>query len=390
MSELKAEIDKLNQTLSKVKVLIINNRLYIRGRFPSPETGKKVRTSLATGCIANKAGLKIAALRAKEMDLALLSDKFDWNNYRENTDNKVTAPAPKTVGEWIDEFEKEFWRKTPQTEKKKYYYNGTYRIVFKHLPRDKQLSIDLLIDTACEATSPNGSVRYLACRRSYPALAQFANLPESEIKRLKSYAGTYRPSRPINEKTLPSDEQILEIWKKVDQPGWGYIYGLLAIYGIRPHEVYHCKLVGSNPVMLEVAEDTKTGRRFAFPAIADCWKEMLPLVPAPVEYSGSKEFPCTSTFHARLCEDTGAPFSCYALRHSYARRMFLQGHHSDLIAKSMGHSEALHHKAYRAWWGQEPYNARYLQTMKHWREQNPHALELPLVVSVDPEEASET
>ena len=37
---------------------------------------------------------------------------------------------------------------------------------------------------------------------------------------------------------LPSDPQILEAMLRIPNPGWRLVYGLMATYGLRNHEVF--------------------------------------------------------------------------------------------------------------------------------------------------------
>ncbi|EKQ70264.1 hypothetical protein OsccyDRAFT_0542 [Leptolyngbyaceae cyanobacterium JSC-12] len=366
------ELRLVNQSLSKVRLIVVKNRLYVRGHFPpKPGTTNPVRTSLATGCVAQLSGLKIAGLKAKEIDIALLMGKFEWSTYLKSANPPAPPPVEtKTVGDWIEAFEKEYWRRKSDTRKNRTYYHKNYRLPFKKIPQDSALTLEVLIDVAC-AAKPDSSTRKSLCRKSLYHLAEFAGFSADQLKHLRSYEGTYS-MRSINEKVLPSDEEILEVWRRIDLPGWKFIYAILAIYGLRPREALtadYSALTSELP-LVEVGDDTKTGRRMVFPCVAEGWEEMLShLEPQAVEFRGVyNEEPGATVLWYHLKKRPRSPFSPYSLRHCYGRRMFLQGHPSDLIAKSMGHSEAIHRSVYRAWWGQEPYNQRYLETMKRWKE----------------------
>jgi hypothetical protein len=37
---------------------------------------------------------------------------------------------------------------------------------------------------------------------------------------------------------LPSDEVIVEWYDRIPNPTWRYVYGIMATYGLRNHEVF--------------------------------------------------------------------------------------------------------------------------------------------------------
>jgi hypothetical protein len=77
---------------------------------------------------------------------------------------------------------------------------------------------------------------------------------------------------------LPSDEEILEWSHAISDPRWRQVYGLMATYGLRPHEVFYLddEELRQGGVMLTVLDGTKTGRRQAFP-LHEEWVEYFDL-----------------------------------------------------------------------------------------------------------------
>ena len=41
---------------------------------------------------------------------------------------------------------------------------------------------------------------------------------------------------------LPTDELIERIWAKIPNKSWKFVFGLMATYGLRNHEVFFCDL----------------------------------------------------------------------------------------------------------------------------------------------------
>jgi hypothetical protein len=69
------------------------------------------------------------------------------------------------------------------------------------------------------------------------ALARFAGV-EVDLKRFK---GNYSLSK-TKRRQLPEDAVIQEWRSRFTNPAWQWVYGMLAVYGLRPHEVFHLDL----------------------------------------------------------------------------------------------------------------------------------------------------
>jgi hypothetical protein len=81
--DLKERINQANQGLEKVSIRQKDNRLYVRGRHfpPKPGDSEGGRYEIALGVSATPAGLKVAIAKAKDIDNALLWEKFDWGPF---------------------------------------------------------------------------------------------------------------------------------------------------------------------------------------------------------------------------------------------------------------------------------------------------------------------
>jgi integrase len=182
-----------------------------------------------------------------------------------------------------------------------------------------------------------------ACN-AYRQLAEFAGLPSETCSSLR---GSYSASE-VDPRYLPEDELIAQWRAEIKDPGWQWVSGMLATYGLRPHEVYSCDLADFPTV--RVYEGTKTGSRFCWPLYpewADSWN-LVGRVDRPLElargYSNAQLGTKTSKFFERWgnCQ-------AYDLRHSYARRCLEFGFSPEFGAKMMGHSPETHCRVYRRW-----------------------------------------
>ena len=149
---------------------------------------------------------------------------------------------------------------------------------------------------------------------------------------------------------VPTDDEIIE-WVQAAREPHRYYFGLMATFGIRPHEADSSILLPDDN--LQVKEDTKTGSRIVIPLHPE-WIDLFDLrtkrsrpatdrvVPVPDECSQwiNKE-------RVRL----GIKWRAYALRHAFAARLWrLGGGQLDVYtaARLMGHTVKEHEKTYRS------------------------------------------
>ncbi|MEM6716600.1 MAG: hypothetical protein AAGD09_21015 [Cyanobacteria bacterium P01_F01_bin.56] len=62
---------------------------------------------------------------------------------------------------------------------------------------------------------------------------------------------------------IPSDEDIIRYRNELENPAWQWVYGVMACYGLRNHEVFYLDL--SEFPVVRVLDDTKTGAREVWP-----------------------------------------------------------------------------------------------------------------------------
>lgn len=138
----------------------------------------------------------------------------------------------KTARELINDFEQAYFAKrnrTPQTETT----FKDYLKVLKHLPQDK-VPTALDIKQLILKTKPNTKTRQRYCI-VLNCFALFAGINLNfDTKSLK---GNYKPEK-VKQTSLPTDEQIIEIYKTIRESKWWGVYMLIACYGIRNHQIF--------------------------------------------------------------------------------------------------------------------------------------------------------
>jgi integrase len=321
---------RLKRSRIPVRIVQRGDRLYVRGTFP-PAPGsvqnRPHQQRIALGVAANGRGLVVAEQRAKEIGVALEGGKFRWEDWR--------GEQLQTVGDWVSQFQRQFtgaditWKKD-------------YRVAFNKLPPDKALTVELLHHRLATTTQPNTRARL----RAYDAFRQLAALAGMDPSPLAPLRGSYS-AKAVDPRDLPSDEEIAAHRGQIKDPGWRWVYGMIAAYGLRGHEVYRADL--ADFPTLHIPENTKTGARFVWPLHpewAERWqlhhRELPPLEDIP-NYDNGQLGTKTAKFFEKL------PFHAYDVRHCYARRCLEYGYAPEFGAKMMGHSPEVHNTTYRRW-----------------------------------------
>lgn len=338
-------ISKANKKLSvvglRMEVIGKKQNLYIRGMFPNkpyePPGRKQRRIALKIKAITQD-DVKLALDIALEVALDLNKGLFDWRKFEDFDEDK---PKEKTIGYYITEIEHE--RKKTMTD---YSWKYGYESLFKTLPQDAEPTEELLYCWILEQDPKNSTSRkkYITVAR---AIAEAAGLSTNKISKLSGE----QTHKAINPRDLPEDHQIEIMWKHINanDPEWAWIYGMLATYGLRPHEIFRLDL--SSFPDIRVLPETKTGERLVPPLYPD-WVDKFFLddtVRIPSNLKWNPEDP-----NWKLGRKIGNKFTKYHygdpynLRHCYARRCLEVGLSSDISCKLMGHSRDIHEQRYRA------------------------------------------
>ena len=183
-------------------------------------------------------------------------------------------------------------------------------------------------------------------------LAKFAGFQVD----FSTLVGSYSAKR-VNPRLLPSDAAIVAARDSVTNEAWRWVLGMIACYGLRPHETFHLDLA-EFPIV-EVGDETKTGRRIVYPLYPE-WAEAWELDKVKLPNFQTKHSNASlGTNVADAFRRRGIPFHAYDLRHCYARRCFEFALPPDMAAGLMGHSVQIHIKTYRAWIDKATYRRAY-------------------------------
>ena len=342
-----ASLQQVNERLkaSSVKVCIQQrgDRLVLRATLPPKPSSHKTephQQRLSVGLPANLSGLRAAEKRARLLDAQIAAREFNWAEW-----GVATGPVVRSCGEWVARYQKDYIDNGGSLDT----WNGDYAKVLKKLPASASLNGDLL-QTLVIGTKANTRSRQrvvMACN----ALAKFAGI-EWDGSPLR---GNYSPSK-VEPRDLPSDEEIALHRQQLENPAWKWVYGMMATYGLRNHEVFHLEL--DDFPIVKVLEDTKTGAREVWPCYpewAENWElQTRQLPPIKLDRPNSKiGHSVTKYLSPKL------PFLPYDLRHAWAVRTLLFGWPVELSARQMGHSIDVHTRTYQRWIDREKIQAVY-------------------------------
>ncbi|MFK0734623.1 MAG: site-specific integrase [Gloeotrichia echinulata HAB0833] len=248
----------------------------------------------------------------------------------------------------VSEFEKYYFQRRSKNFKSESTWKVEYNSVFKVLDFNGhfngQLSADIL-KAAILSTKPDTRTRKRFCL-TLGALAKFAGLDFDP----SPYSGNYSP-KSRKARDLPTEKIIVEWYNKIKDAKWRWVYGILATYGLRNHEVFFLDLqeLRDGNKILTVLQG-KTGYRKIWPYHPEWFDQFgLQNVKIPDIDCDRSNSNIGGTVSQRFRRNEGIPFKVYDLRHCWAIRTLEYGIDISLAAQQMGHSLAVHSNLYHTW-----------------------------------------
>ena len=296
-------------------------------------TGRK-QQRIALGVEASLAGLGAAESQAMNLGLQLRQNTFTWAAWAPPEDE------PKHDLEFFHATALRIFadRFGDRPDGGKLNWKSRWRPALSRVPASGELSGELLL-AVIEAMPPNS-----AMRRSYgQVLTTVAGACGIDCAPLRAAKSGYSV-RCLQPRDIPADDQIVEIWGAIKHPDWKWVFGMCAVYGLRPHEVQEVEL--TSEAEAKVGDSTKTGYRVVWPA-PQAWVEQFDLCNIQLPKCKAEQF--TNRANIYIHTRGPCPFALYNLRHAYAIRLLLAGVPSSLAARLMGHSVGIHERVYQRW-----------------------------------------
>ncbi len=338
--------------------------LNIRGSLPdkkSPSLSKVQRISLKIP--HSITGLEEAKKAIELIDFQLKKSQFCWSHWIKEKPVSSTQRNKLDVENEIESFKKQFFSNTSKS-KSSAGMNSTWQSAYKpymnrligisnksSLNLGKGLLLEILLSYKQNSRSRQ------QCGIALSALARHLNLELPENwKQLQNGYGIHES----NFRELPSDEEIINSIKLIPNPKWRFVFGLMATYGLRNHEVFFSDLSclrKDGDKILRVFPNTKTGEHQVWPFHPE-WVSLFELdkitETSNVLPKIKLDLKDTTLQHIgrRVSEQFRRykiSFTPYDLRHAWAVRTILIGLPNTVAAKMMGHSVSIHTKTYHHW-----------------------------------------
>ncbi len=339
-SKLEYSLEAVNQRLKAsrlpVSLRVRGGQIWVQGTFP-PKPGSdrprayQQRFSLKQPI--NEEGFKKAEKEAGLIGAELVNKAFRWEKYL----SPDRLPESKPCRLWIEEFQEYYLARhsmKPST------WKGDWLNIYKRLPQDEPLTVGLMVKLIYR-TERDTRDRKETCGK-FQKLADFAKL-DADFLELK---GTYGPSK-VKARDIPSDETIAAQWSKIQNPGWRWVYGMMAACGLRDHEVFFCEWTDEGLQVLK----GKTGPRLVFQPLYPEWVEawdlrnvVRPNIQDADDLYAKQQL---GTKVARAFNRQNIPFSPYNLRHAFGFRAAVTFEiQVPTAAALMGHSPKIHMERY--------------------------------------------
>jgi integrase len=383
---LKEAVDQANQLLARSgtswRLEMRGRRLGLRGPLPPREgTGLEPLTiqRLSLGLEACEASLPRAFAQLQTVREQLSQGTFRWVDWQRSRPGLSPVPSPAVEGlspppappssllpelaEAAASFERAF-QQDPRRRRSPAGARSTWRAAYQPYvrrmlalgaQRRATLTPELLL--AVLESYPLASRARQQCALVLGALARQHQVPLpadwQELGRgYGLHAARFRP--------LPSDAQILRVVEQIPNPAWRLVYGLMATYGLRNHEVFFCDFSALAPGgdrVLRVLPTSKTGEHQVWPFQPE-WVEHFALDRLGHDPEG---LPAVNTdlrrtslqrVGQRVSEQFRRyqlPLTPYDLRHAWAVRTIHIGLPDTVAARMMGHSVAIHTRTYHHW-----------------------------------------
>ncbi|MBW4667337.1 MAG: site-specific integrase [Cyanomargarita calcarea GSE-NOS-MK-12-04C] len=378
ITKLLLELEKVNQRLKSAKAKVTiresNGSLQLRATLPikpgdndTNGTGRK-QYNLSLNIPANFDGLKTAEEEAYELGKLIARKTFEWND-------KYLGEAVKkdfqTIGELLEQFEEKYFKTHKRTTKSEhtffYYFSRTKRFVN---PKDLATADNLI--SSIEKIDKEWA-RYNAMRaisafcmtfKIEIDLSKYSKMPENNSRNIPTdaeiFAGITKFDDYLSRRGNQVNENVKDSWQL-----WRWTYGMLAVFGLRPRELFinpdiDWWLNAENADLIwKVDKECKTGERQALPLYRQ-WIEDFDLRnPKYLEMLITEIGKKDKNNHAEITALTqriswwfrkiGLDFKPYDLRHAWAIRAHILGIPIKAAADNLGHSVQVHTQTYQRW-----------------------------------------
>ncbi|AFY47099.1 phage integrase family protein [Nostoc sp. PCC 7524] len=373
------ELDKVNLRLksakTKVSIRESNGSLQLRATLPikpgdndTKGTGRK-QYNLSLNIPANLDGLKTAEEEAYELGKLIARKTFEWND--KYLGKEATKKDVKTIGDLLEKFAEEYFKTHKRTTKSEhtffYYFSRTQRYTN---PQDLATAENLInsIEKIDKEWAKYNAARAISafCQTFNIEidLSQYSKMPDRNSRNLPTDAeillGITKFEEYLNIRGNQVNQDVKDSWQL-----WRWTYGMLAVFGLRPREIFINPDIdwwlSSENVDLtwKVDKECKTGERQALPLHKEWidefdlrnpkYLEMLATAISKKDKSNHAEITALTQRVSWWFRKIGLDFKPYDLRHAWAIRAHILGIPIKAAADNLGHSVQVHTQTYQRW-----------------------------------------
>ncbi|WP_019502695.1 site-specific integrase [Pseudanabaena sp. PCC 6802] len=363
MEDFDEKLAAINQTFRAVEMgLQIEQRggqLVLRGTLPPKPSSKRLQAHqqrISLGLPANSEGLNLAAQQAKLIAAQTIQASFNWQGY--DAADVLSDRGGNKSDTWSDRiaaFEQHFWATRSKNASSRSTWETAYKPYLGKLveiaeAKPRLSAAEQVYQTVLDTDGRSRSRQ--VCCTALKALCEFLDLavPFDWQKLWGSYN-----QQSLQTRNLPDDKTIVNWYYQITHPGWQFVYGAIATYGLRNHEVFFCDYsdLKAGGQTITVLESTKTGSHEVWP-FAPEWIDVFQLreqniLPAVNTDLASTTLQRIGQRVTRQFKRYDLPFSPYDLRHAWAVRTIHYGLPDAIAAQMMGHSLSIHTRTYQRW-----------------------------------------
>ncbi len=331
--------DRLKQANNPVTVYLAGKKLALYATLPKKNGAGKRQQKISLGIPATSDGLKRIETEAHLLGQRIANGMFSWADYT----REEKRPERMSIADLLPQFREHYLatKKIKVTT-----YDDTWARTFGKLPQNDTLSPENLMLVVL-STVAESSNRKLTCQR-LQALADYAGIKADVLQ----YQGHYDSVDDATPRDIPEDRLILEWRDRIPNKAWQWVYGMMACYGLRPHEVFFCEFEDQHSNEVLNVLKGKTGAHQTYP-IPPEWADEWNLQKVVLPNVGRERAFTFKTYGDRVrrqFQRYGVPFRPYDLRHAFAiRASVTEGLPTSTAASMMGHSVAVHTRTYHKW-----------------------------------------
>ncbi|MEA5573081.1 site-specific integrase [Calothrix sp. UHCC 0171] len=382
-AKLLQEVEKVNLRLKSAKTKVTiresNGSLQLRATLPikpgdkdTNGTGRK-QYNLSLNIPASLDGLKTAEEEAYELGKLIARKTFEWNDkYLGNEAIKKDFQLNlKTIGELLEKFEEEYFKTHQRTVKSEhtffYYFSRTKRYTnLQDLATAENLinSITKIDKAWARYNAARAISAFCVTFKIEVDLSTYSKIPENNSRKIPSdteiSAGIIKFEEYLNHRGNQVNEDVKNSWQL-----WRWTYGMLAVFGLRPRELFINPDIdwwlNSENIDLtwKVDKDCKTGERQALPLYKQWieefdlrnpkYLEMLAVAISKKDKNKHAEITALTQRVSWWFRKIGLDFKPYDLRHAWAIRAHILGIPIKAAADNLGHSVQVHTQTYQRW-----------------------------------------